>query len=140
MQDFRQGAAVTRAHQDVDVIWHNHERVERITIAVEMTQGAGNRCRNRRLAKDAFAMALIEPLLTRILKSRLILVLRRSVPGFRMEFSPSFQFFFPLPKQFLRNSVGQTEGDEIRCILLFPVRETASGLDNWRVWVDATKF
>jgi hypothetical protein len=129
-----------RAHQDVDMIWHNHERVERITIAVEMTQRVGNRCRNPRLAKDAFAMALIEPLLTRILKSRLILVLRRSVPGFRMEFSPSFQFFFPLPKQFLRNRVGQTEGNEICCILLFPMRETASGLSNWCVWVDATKF
>ena len=128
-----------RAYQDVDMIWHNHERVERITIAIEMTQRTGNHGRNRRLAKDAFAMALIEPLLARILKSLLILVLCRGIPGFWMKFPPRFQFFFPLPKQFLRNSVGQTEGDEIRYIPLLPMREAASGLDYWRAWVHGSK-
>ena len=83
-----------RAYQDVDMIWHNHERVERIMVAIEMTQRTGNQGRYLRLAKDAFAMALIEPLLARILKSLLILVLRRSIPGFWMKFPPRFQFFF----------------------------------------------
>ena len=128
-----------RSHQNVHMIWHDHERIERVTIAIEVAQRVGNRCRNLRPPKDAFAMALIEPRLTRIVKSLLILVLRRSIPRFRMKFPPRFQFFFPLPKQFLWDGIGQTEGNEKRCALLFPMREAASGLAYWRAWVHGSE-
>ncbi len=57
-----------RSHQNVHMIWHDHERIERVTIAIEVAQRVGNRCRNLRPPKDAFAMALIEPRLTRIVE------------------------------------------------------------------------
>ncbi len=56
-----------------------------------------------------------------------------------MKFPPRFQFFFPLPKQFLRDGIGQTEGNEKRCALLFPMREAASGLDYWRAWIHGSE-
>src|SRR5437667_9833773 len=85
-------------------------------------------------------MALIKPVFPHLQKSFSIFGCGFFVPWFWMEFSPCFQFFFPLPQHILRDSIGQPESDKICGIFLFPLWKVATAFYDLTVWIHGAEL
>jgi hypothetical protein len=127
-------------NEHVHVIRHNDERIEDISVAIEMSQRVGYDCGHTWFFENALAMSPVEPLLAIVLKSLLIFVFSGRIPRFGMKFAPGFYFFLPTSKNALRHRIRQSEGHKVRGVLLCPMWQITPILLNFSVRVHCTKF
>src|SRR6266496_5374904 len=127
-------------NEHVHVIRHNDERIEDISVAIEMSQRVGYDCGHTWFFENALAMSPVEPLLAIVMKSLLIFVFSGRIPRFGMKFAPGLYFFLPTSKNALRHRIRQSEGHKVRGVLLCPMWQITPILLNFSVRVLCTKF
>jgi hypothetical protein len=63
MENRRKRILAKRSDNCVNMIWHDHEFIQSVTIVIVMAQSIFDNCAKRRLSKDACAIILVEPVL-----------------------------------------------------------------------------
>ena len=103
----------TRCRQDVDMIGHDHPRMQKIEDTIEVLKGITHQCGDFRPAQPAGAMALIQ----RLFDPSTNLVFRSL---------KSIEVTLPLSKQMLRQAVRQSKTDVLGNFPGFKVRKTGA--------------
>jgi riboflavin transporter FmnP len=70
------------------VIGHHHKCIQNIAVTIEVPQCLNYDFSNVGFFEKTFAMSLVEPMFTIVLKSLLVFVFRRGIPRFGMKLSP----------------------------------------------------
>ena len=102
-----------RCRQHVDMIGHDHPRMQMIQVAIEVPNGISHQCGNVRPAQPAGPMALIQ----RFFDPSTTLVFRSL---------KSIQVTLPLSEQMLRQAVRQSKTNVLGNFPGFKVRKTGA--------------
>ena len=108
----------------MDVIRHDDERIEIVALAVEMPEGVGDDARGRGLAKEAGAVAGVEPVVDLAAESLVVSGLGFRIPRLGMMTEPRVFFILPFGELSGGDGVGEAIGDEVIDLALLPVGET----------------
>src|SRR5439155_9747973 len=84
MQDRIDGMRPQRFHNDVNVIWHDNERIDHVSIPIEMLEALADDLLRTRIPQQTGALTLIQPLLAFLFESLHIFARRFPVPRMQM--------------------------------------------------------
>ena len=107
----------------MNMIRHNDERIEIITLIVEMAEGVSDDACQGRLAENTGAVTRIEPLTYPGTESPMIFGFGLSVPRLGVVTHPSVFFILPFSEFCGRQSISQTVSDKVEDVTLLPMRK-----------------
>src|SRR5437868_9566355 len=117
---------IERFYECMHVIRHDNESVQDVMVAIEMPQCICNDFGHSRIAQKAGTDALVEPPLARFYKALFVSGALTIGPWLRILLQPTALLFLPFMQERLRDSIRQTERDEISRTALFPMRQMPS--------------
>src|SRR5487761_1903112 len=136
MKNFGERVYAERPHQNMNVIWHDSEMAEPVTLSVEKSQSLLNDCRNFCVAQPAFTQAIIQPTMKPFRKQPGVFQFLFGGSWFGMASQPFVQFDLPLAEFVRRNGISQAEGDKVSATLLPPRRQMSASLPDWRSGIE----
>ena len=98
-----------RLDQRMEVVWHDYEGIEHITLAIEVAQRIAHDPGDLRIAQQARTVAAIKPFFVAVQKASLVLLLRFPIPRRRMLLEPVLLFFAPFAEERLRHGIARGE-------------------------------
>src|SRR4029077_2854263 len=85
------------------------------------------------------AVSAIKPVFALLHEEMMIFALGFPVPWFRMKFQPGVLLLAPALKKFLRNRIGEAEGDKVRCLWLLAVGQVAASLNDLAIRIESAE-
>src|SRR6476620_9267961 len=84
-------------------------------------------------------MSAIKPVFALLHEATMMFALGFPVPWFRMKFQPGVLLLAPVFKEFLRNRIGETEGDKVCCLRLLAMRQVAPSLNDLAIRIESAE-
>ena len=110
------------------VIWHDDERMETESNPIEMKQDIRQVRPMFCFTERAGALALVQPSLDPLAETAMIIAFNVGGPRLRIVGDPSVPFSFPCPSQRSWQRIGDTKGQEIGGLVLFPMGKPSARL------------
>src|SRR6267378_1324310 len=84
-------------------------------------------------------MSAIKPVFSLPHEATMIFALGFPVPWFQMKFQPSVLLLPPVLKEFLRNRIGEAEGDKVRYLRLLAMRQVTPSVDDLAIRIESAE-
>lgn len=128
LQRVREGFAVAEGEQHMDVIGHDDAAPEVVALAVEVMESVGDDLGEAWITQGAGAVAGVEILIEPVGELAVVAGLGDLVPRRRIRDEEGLAGAKPVLKEFTRQRIGESEGDEDRDLALLPMRQLVDRL------------
>src|SRR4029077_17542310 len=84
-------------------------------------------------------MSAIKPAFSLLHEATMIFAPGFPVPWFRMKFQPPVLLLMRILKEFLRNRIGEGEGEKVSCLRLLAMRQVAPSLNDLAIRIESAE-